>query len=220
MARSNLTDFLQDTSFWLFDTASIEAIGLPVLNPLMGFSAISAPEMIAEVNSFYEGNWFYKRKVINRADVGNITLTRGARFYDSDFWRWIISAVHGNTTVSTTGLLGLGNLAANAISSGAGDLSVGGPSPRRNLVLIQFFTHITAKPAPGTVVSKIGSVLTELGLGPFDIAAKIPARAWVLTGCLPIRYKAGGGFDAGSSAVSLMTLEMAVEQFEELSLSL
>jgi hypothetical protein len=55
-------------------------------------------------------------------------------------------------------------------------------------------------------------------IGPFEFTARLPAKAWLLHGCLPARYKAGSDFDAGSSAVSLQQLEIAVEMVEEISL--
>ena len=58
------------------------------------------------------------------------------------------------------------------------------------------------------------------GIGPFEFANRLPARAWLLHGCLPIRYLAGSDFDASSGAVSIQELEVQPEYIEEFSLGL
>jgi hypothetical protein len=65
----------------------------------------------------------------------------------------------------------------------------------------------------------IGSVATGGSIGPFEFAPRLPAKAWMLYGCMPSRYKAGSDFDASSSEISIMELELAVEAFDEISLS-
>lgn len=239
MARSSLTDYLQNYPFWLMDIAPIGALSMPLFTPLLGFSAITAPEINVEIHEISEANWFFKRKVVKGGDVSNMTLTRASKWYDSDFYRWVLSALAGNTG-------GWGSLNI---------MSLGGATPRRDMLLVHFMSR---SPVPGGAaasaaagagllalqgtstalaaggigslgtasavgaIAAVGGSLTAsaLGspLGPFEVAPRIPAKAWVLYGCLPARYKAAGDFDASDGGISLQELEMAVESWDELSL--
>jgi hypothetical protein len=241
MARSVVSDLLQVYPFWLLDAYPIEPLALPILTPLFGFSSITAPEITLETMDITEGNWFFKKKVIKNADVGNITLERGVSWYDSDFWRWIVAAMTGDLSNSKLGI-------------GPVSLKIGGITPRRTLMLVQFFTRpmiapptsaggaiaatliqgglatggaalagatggqILASGLTTALIGGIGNALAGFGIGPFEFAARIPAKAWMLHGALPIRYKVGGDFDASSSAISLMQCELAVEMVEEIAL--
>jgi hypothetical protein len=163
-----------------------------------------------------------------------MVLTRGATFYDSDFWRWMMAGLTGDVTGIRFALPLPG-------------INVGGYTPRRMLMLVQFFTRSPVN------IGEVGGALVEAGLlmtgaafsggsmvnnlleaavvgtasalisaaapGAFEFAARIPARAWLLHQCMPARYKVGGDFDAMSSAVSIMELELAVEMVEEISLA-
>lgn len=244
MARSALSDYLQVYSFWLCDVAPIEPLALPLFTPLLGFQQISAPEMTVEFQEITEANWHFKKKVVKAADVSNITLMRGATWYDMDFYKWIFAALDGSTE-------GRGDPITRKGKGGLG-LAVGGPTPRRDLLLIQYLPHspIPASAAyaasaagmlalQGTVTGLTGgaSSLTSFsyvgtagasvaglasvgrGLGPIEIAPRIPAKAWILYGCVPARYKAAGDFDATSSEISLQELEIVVEHWDEIGLS-
>lgn len=236
MARSNLSDFLQVYAFWLMDVHPIEGIALPIFNPLAGFNTISAPALSIDTTDVNEGNWMYSRKVVKGASVDPMTLTRGVTFFDSDFWRWTLAAVTGNTENFRIGLLP--------------QLPIGGPSPRRKLVLVHFFTH-----APlGNLMANAASLLTagpraltntltgsdtagvvsrdhragktrkfsgarRLGIGPFEFVDRLPAKAWLLHGCIPTRFKSGGDLDASSGEISIAELEIAPEMIEEISLA-
>ena len=189
MARTILDDYLQAFPFWLMDVSSINE--LPVLNPLLGFSSITAPEITAEIQDITEGNWIFKKKVLKNADVGNITLMRGATFYDLDFYNWILAA------------LGV----KQALSVGA---TFGGFSPRRNLLLIHYFS---SRP------NEFGDSLVPSSPGPFEVLARVPARAFYLQGCIPVRYKSGTDYDARSSDISVLELELAVESMEQVVLT-
>jgi hypothetical protein len=245
MARSNLTDYLQNYPFWLMDIAPIEPLALPLFTPLLGFSAITAPEINVDITEITEANWFFRRKVVKGADVSNVTLSRAAKWYDNDFYKWVLAALAGNTG-------GRGALHA---------LAVGGATPRRDLLLVHFLsrnplpagmaqgaaatagvlalqgtsTAMTAVHSGATGVSAFGlsgaavgnafAIGTSIGfaaggkpLGPFEFAPRLPAKAWVLYGCVPARYKAAGDFDATDGGISIQELELAVESWDELSL--
>jgi len=247
MARSSLTDYLQNYPFWLMDIAPISPLALPLFTPLLGFSAITAPEINVEITEITEANWFFKRKVIKGADASNMTLSRAAKWYDNDFYRWILAALAGNT---------------GGHGDRIGALEIGGPTPRRDLLLVHFLsrspippkesaaavataglmeiqgtaTSLTTVASGASAVSgagvssgaAIGGALalgTSIGLsaagkplGPFEVAPRIPAKAWVLYGCVPSRYKPAGDFDATDSGISIQELEIAVESWDELSL--
>lgn len=213
-------------------------MSLPLLTPLFGFSTITAPEITAEFQEISEANWIFKKKILKRADVSNMTLTRGVVFYDSDFYRWMMASITGDMTG-----IKWGSLLA---------IPVGGYTPRRMLMLVQFFAR-----APVNLNSTLGSAATtvvELGLfatgaamtggnalsgaiiaglevgltaglsalgagGAVEFAARLPARAWLLHNCVPTRYKVSQDFDALSSQLSIAELELTVEMLEEFSLA-
>jgi len=220
------------------DVAPIEALAVPIFTPLSGFASITAPEITVELQDIKEGNWHFKRHSIKSADVSQITLTKGVTFANSDFWRWIIASITGDTEWQ---------LKLPFVPP----LRVGGPSPRRQLVLIHFFARnplggITAGGitsaqtaiALAAGLAEIGTALSggvsgssleaaaasagigaALNFGPPDFTVRVPARAYVLHGCLPTRYKMGGDFDARSGEVSIAELDLKPELVEEISLS-
>lgn len=238
MSREPLLDWLQAFPFWLMDVAPVESLALPIFTPLSGFATIVAPEITVELQDIKEGNWHFKRHSIKSADVSQMTLTRGATFADSDFWRWIVASITGDTAWQ----LKLPFIPPTRI---------GGPSPRRQLVLIQYFARnpfgnlpfaaaaiatglassvasgIAAASGGGTIAGTIGGATVALGAAataitggsPIDFVGRVPARAWVLHGCLPTRYKVGSDFDANSGEVSIAELDLKPELIEEISLT-
>jgi len=222
------------------DVAPIEPLSIPVFVPLFGFHSISAPEMTLETYDINEGNNLFGKKVVKRGEVGVLSMTRGAKFYDADFWRWTYATLRGSTASSAIGL-----------SSALGIGSLGGPTPRRDLVLVQYFKQQPfAKPAAdgsrdlvGMALAVAGNVgllsgtggrqnsaagtaavvaaagLASTAIGPFETYAKLPARAWLLEGCIPTRYKTASDHDASSGQISMMELDVAVERLEEISLA-
>ena len=236
MSRSAFSDVLQVFPFWLFDIAPIEGISMPIFSPLAGFSSVTAPGLSFEMHDITEGNWHFRRKVIKKVDVDTITAARGVTFFDSDFWRWAVASVTGNPEGFQIRLTGAGR-----------SLSIGGPTPRRNLLLIQFFARNPLSGAPGAALAAasaglITSQLIESGsvgasiaggltagisaatigagsFGPFEFTPRLPAKAWLLHDCIPTRFKTGSDFDASSGDVSIAEIEFAPEMFEEISLS-
>lgn len=213
--RFSLQDRLQTHPFWLMDAALMDK-GLPVLSPLYGFSSITAPEISAETKDISEGNWIWTTKVLkNRLSVGNITLTRGVTVADIDFYAWIMNAVAGDNYLSP------------AFSPLSRVLNRGSYNPRRDLILLHFFSRDPAGGLIGAGASFAGQLSLDSNfvpeLGPVDAvsnaARMIPARAFYLRGCLPVRYKSGSDFDATSAQVSVAELELAVEQMEQILLA-
>lgn len=226
MPRRRIFDVLQNHRFWAFD-ATGNTIS-PVFTPLFGFSAISAPEISADIESFKDGTFLYNRNVIKGGTVSSITFERAATFFDTDFYSWMIHAVHGDDSF---------HLGENISSAIRGDT---GQAPyRRDIVIVQ---HSGYSAEAGAAVSpfllgaagfvaeggaslaqvaggaaSIGGMFTG-GLGPFQFADKIPARAWFLHGCIPINYTAASNFDAQSAEPSIQELEVQPEYIEEISL--
>lgn len=233
MSRGPLTDYLQEHAFWLMDLAPIGTLSTPLFVPMAGFSSISSPEIQLELKEVPDGNWPFKRSVVTGAKVSAIKLARGVTAYDSDFYRWAMAAVFGDTGGRPNSLF---------------RFEVGGPTYRRTLLLIQFLAHTPGPTrefaeglaftafAAGLAAAAVASapsitggirtaavvgvpVLNALEGGAFEFKARIPAKAWVLTGCIPSQWKAGGDFDAKSAEISIAELEITPESVEEVALA-
>lgn len=225
---------MQVYPFWLFDAAPVDPLALPIFTPLSGFSTISAPELTVEMQDIREANWYFDSHVVKGGSVGNVVLTRAARWWDSDFYRWTMSALMGDVGSVLPEQVNTGDV------SSSGQKRLGGMTPRRDLLLIHFLAHspfedprITATAAAAGLLateaafgSPLGGVIqggllaANISAGqPFEFAPRIPGRAWMLYGCLPTRYRSGSDFDASSSEVSIQEIELAVERFDEISLT-
>jgi len=126
---------MQSFPFWVFDASG--PVGnslLSVFDPVLGFSACSAPEISIETHDIQPGNWEYKRRVVKTADVASISLSRGARFYDSDFYNWITNAIVGRQPV------------------------------RRNLVIVHFLGLRAQAQATGANLSFPDTAVVQAGL--------------------------------------------------------
>ena len=100
MARLRLIDQMQVFQFWLFDVSGAAGnILFSIFDPTLGFSSCSSPEIMVETKVIQPGNWEYKRKVVKTADVSPISLTRGTKFFDSDFYNWITNAIRGRQPI-------------------------------------------------------------------------------------------------------------------------
>jgi hypothetical protein len=219
------------------DVSPIEPLALPLFTPLAGFASISMPELNLNVDTIEEANAMFSKKVVTKGSIGAITLRRASTWFDADFWRWIWATLQG-----TTG----GRVSLGGVGGAVG--AIGGVTPRRDLLLIQFMSRspfgpdgTVAAAAAGTlalagiaggmaVTGGASAVGTQAGvaaaaagfgvsIGPFEIAARIPGKAWMLYGCLPSRYRPGGDFDATSSEISVAELDLEMEFFDEISLT-
>lgn len=247
MARTNLTDFLQVYPFWLTDVAPIEPFALPIFSPLSGFSQITSPEVTIETRPVEQANWYFPVPVAQSATTNTMTLSRGAKWWDADFYHWITTTLTGDTGGHSFG--------GNPSSPGLGQaFQRGGPTPRRDLLLIQFLAHspLPREISPGVAAAANAALVlavqgassalagggaalagaaggaavsgllgaANVGFGLVEFAPRIPAKAWVLYGCIPTRYKVGGDFDASSSDISIQELDIQYEYFDEISLAL
>jgi phage tail-like protein len=197
MAQRRFLDMMQQYPFWVLDASGFAGNPLfTVFDPVLGFSGCTTPEITVETKEIQRGNWEFKTPVVKSASVSAITLQRGARFYDSDFYNWISGAIRGVQPI------------------------------RRNLVIIHFLgfrlQRFTASRTgliqPGQSGVQAEVVLNASGQAgvPLD---RIPGRAWFCGGCLPVRYKPGGDFDATSSDVSIMELDVQPEYVSELTIN-
>lgn len=236
MARQRLSDVLQSHLFWAFDASDA---GVPIFNPLFGFSRISAPEISAEIETFKDGTFLYNRSIIKGGSVSPVTFERASSMFDSDFYDWIMFTLNGNKGIDDGGLLGR---AAEKLGSTTTRL-LGGVSPRRSILVVQF-TNINianlvtgqiggdnavaagivagfaaiAGGAIGGATGVLGVAAAAFGVGPFQFATRVPAKAWLLRNCIPVRYRSGSDFDASNAQVSLQELEVQPEQIDEFSL--
>lgn len=224
MARRAITDPLQTHKFWIFDISYLDSVQLPVFSPLLGFSKIGMPEVSLETHEVREANWLFKKTVIKGGSISNITLETASTYVNSDFWKWTIAALTGDTT-------------AGRWLSGISKLQevIGGPSPRKNLVLVQFFArnpNIIASAALAVTEQRTRNItsrrrtgntpefdLQNSRFGPGELVPPIPAKAWILYGCLPVRCRPGSDFDASSAEISLQEIEISIEGIEEVSLA-
>ncbi len=93
MARLRIEDMLTSHSFWLTTVTPFPSYGFI---PTLGFSSITAPRVSLEMEEIYDGNALFKKKVVSgNLTADNLTLTRGVKVYDSDFWFWIVNAARG-----------------------------------------------------------------------------------------------------------------------------
>lgn len=242
MSRSRWTDYLNDHLFWAMDISANKSF--PVFTPLFGFSAISAPKIQAEVESFKDGTYNYPRHIIKGGTIPQITFRRAASLYDSDFYDWMYLAIEGsNAGKNFTGkLASVGsflaplsgrvrrnlvifhfsriNLAGGANDDSASGLAVGAI---QGALIGAAFGGGGVGSAQGAVVgAAVGAGAAGVGfsVGPFAFASWLPARAWILYDCIPVAYSSGSDFDAASGNVSLMELTVQPEWIEEFSFGL
>ena len=204
MARSFLGDYLQGNRFHLFDyPQSISALHAPVfaLHPLAGFSTISMPKMTLETKELSPQTSFYKKKVVTGASVDDITLSRAcsplAMIGGNDFWNWTMRTLTGQGVF------------------------------RRDLLLIQFtgVGHKEFDFADAGIVGAFGAAAMGLALGMQFAVGKGPEFAWIVPGrmwrlqrCIPTGYDPGGDLEAIGNEISLQSLTLSVETFDEISL--
>lgn len=182
MPRLRLFDALQDHYFWAFDAS--DSGGVPIFNPLFGFSRISAPEIGVEIDQFKDGTFLYNRGVVKGGTVSPVLFERAASMFDADFYTWIIHTLHGNKEFENGGTLGN---AIGAIGSALFGSSV--PNPRRNLLIVQFNSYNLAAAAKdinnplvaATVTGGVAAVgamaAASIGAGGLSAAGGLAAAA-------------------------------------------
>lgn len=211
MARPRVLDYMQNYPFWLLDVTPTTDPPFFVFLPILGFQSITAPEMTAELHEITPGNSHFKEHKILRGAVNPITLSRGAQFWDADYWRWIHNAVIGENNIRRDLMLvhylswapqGVAGMVGEALKIAA-----------------------TASFGIGVTIGLLGfeavaaGLEAGLGIEVSENAPRVPGRMWLLRECLPTRYKVASDFDATSADVSLMELEVQPKYFEEIGLA-
>lgn len=192
MPRSRVFDMLQSYPFWVFDPGTLGASVMPsVFDPALAFSACTTPEFTAQFYDIKQIVSRHTRKVFRSVEVSPITLSRGVRWWDSDFYIWMTSAIRGER------------------------------GARKTIFLVHFLTErlFTAGDTTKSTFENSSTVQIQPEGGLAVLSNRVPARAWVLRGCLPGRYKAGSDFDANDSSVSIATLDIYPETIDEVTVA-
>lgn len=237
MARLSLSEHLQNFCFNLLDVAPISPRALPVFLPGSSFSSVTAPEINIEMQDIPEGNALFTKRVIKKGEISSITLQRGATAYDSDFYRWMMVALTGRpkffggrTPVQLGGpsarrTLLLVHFFRHSILPQARTAGINAAASAAVSGILSGIDGGAATGVFGGAVTAVGAAAGAVGALagqgsplPLGTAVRLPARAWLLQGCLPTKYKAGGDFEATNADVSIMELEIAVEAVQEFAL--
>lgn len=184
--ESRFSDYILNVHFHLMDVSFTTPV---ILTPEFGFKTCTAPEINLDTKEVKEGNYEFKRSVITGGSVSDITFTQGVRFGNSDFADWIKNGITGKK------------------------------SYRRNLLLVQF-SQVASNTVEFNGLNGLNNFTTNViaGAGKLfsnDLVSRIPARAWLLRECIPVRYRAGSDFDAMAPEVSLMELTIKYTEHDE-----
>lgn len=200
MPRTQSADMFLANKFHLLDVS----VSLPpVLLPAFSFSHITAPELVIEEQSIVEGNFEFPRKILKKASVNNIVLSRGTQLQDTDFYSWISNYLLGKREKKNLLLVQSTGISESTFNP-----------PQNSLV-----AKAKAIPLIGSIVGGVASQIQSTA-SMFQFGLKTPGRAWVLRNCSPVRYKTASDFDAMSSAVSIQELELSYEWFTEFNTGL
>jgi len=223
-------DHLQVYPFWVIDL-SASPFGGNAFTPTLGFQGCTSPEITLEMSEIKEGNWFYPHHHIKGATVSPITLSRGIQFFDSDFYKWVLMALQGQGVVKRDLLLihyfaiSPLTLAEQAVDNPATLLNISADVGAAGAMMAKIVRAIPAQAAArlggallGGVAAGAFSKITGVN-SPVEFAPRFPAKAWILRGCRPVRWKSTGDFDAMSSDVSVAELEVQPHYIEELAVS-
>lgn len=88
-------DMMQSHTFWLLDISPNLNPPFFVFSPLFGFNKATGMSLEAEVETYRPWNSNFAQSYIVGATVGTVTLERGARITDTDFYRWVDRAING-----------------------------------------------------------------------------------------------------------------------------
>jgi len=231
-ARHRFFDRLQSYAFWLVDVQPGLIPPFYALLPIYQFSSMTAPEVTVSTKEIVQATQSLSRKVVETASINEITLIRGATWHDSDFWTWTRNAIHGydpNDRVRRTLLMiqflpggiwnfdGNGKKTPDALMTTSMALFQAGMS---TAVGLKMAGNTADKIVAGaSVAAALGTAAAVGGAaGMQEWTPRVPVRSWLLEGCIPVRYKSATDFDASSGEISMMEMDLAVENFEEISL--
>ena len=152
MARSNVFDQVGSYNFWLFDIPRLGWTPIALL-PIVGFQTVSAMELNATAEEINPGNEFFPTKAITGGTVTTITCTRGVVWWDSDFFRWVRSAIEGRQ----------------------GSPKLPPVSARRDLVLVWFHDLVRLGDMP-TGLDKVAGLVPKLPCKGYFLKDCMPVR--------------------------------------------
>lgn len=214
MARLRVLDKLQSFRFWLSDFSpdlrfARDAIPFLVFNPTLGFSSITAPRLTAKVEDIEQAGALTKTPVITGHDVGRITASRGTTIYESDLERWFARAQHGRGAPRRTLLLIQFSEIGGSINSVQGAIGTAGLAALGTAASLSTgnFTGLGA-------LAATSASMIALGGG----TVRLPAKAWILRGCVPTLFVPATDFDAKSSEISIEQIEIAPKAVDPISL--
>jgi hypothetical protein len=232
MPRSRWFDRLQSYSFWLVDVQPGLIPPFYALLPVFQFASMTAPEVTVTTKEIVQATQSLSRKVVETATINEITLMRGATWLDSDFWTWTRNAIHGydpNDRVRRT-LLMIQFMSGSIFNFDGKGGKEADPLLATSLALFGagLSTAVGLKAAGGSVEKGLAGASVAAALGAASLTGgigglqewmpRVPVRSWLLEGCIPVRYKAATDFDATSGEISMMEMDLAVENLEEISL--
>jgi T4-like virus tail tube protein gp19 len=161
----------------------------PILLPVFSFKSCSLPAMEADIASHKEANYEFPRKYIIGGSVGTMTLEQGVSLFNSDFYDWITKAIDGTASPKNLMVIQFSRISVDAAIEGVG----GAQNATQGFTnKLNFFTDAT---------------------GPLHI----PGRAWIMKQCRPKSYLPGQTLDGSSMDVSIASLEIDLEEYEEIS---
>ena len=201
MARPRVLDYMSQHAFWLVDVDPNLNPPFFVFNPTMGFSQCSGVEIEMQTEEVHPLHSPYPVTLPGKGRIGPITLSRGARFFDTDFYRWIDRAIRGvddfRRNILLIQMMGANIDAVKAFGFGgefAGQLLLAG----------------------GTSAGVLGAA-SLLDILPFKENTRVPGRVWILWDCVPQSYRAGD-MDAASGDVAIMELTIQPRVITEAAL--
>lgn len=196
-----MLDYMQSHQFWLLDVDPNLNPPFLVFNPTMGFSACSGVQIEMQTEEYAPINALAPVHLPGRSRPGEITLSRGARFFDTDFYRWLDRATRGVDDFRRNLLL-IQLMGASLDTAKA--FGAGGPSAGRLLA------------AGGTSLGVAGGAALLSAL-PFKDTTRVPGRAWILYDTIPTQYTAGA-LDATDGEVTIMELTVQPRVVVEVAL--
>lgn len=216
-----LEELLLNHEFHIIDVDVKPPFNPPfVLFPTAGFSAISSPSVSLETTKLVEGTSDYTHPIVTgKAAVEPITLSRGVTMFNTDFWKWISGTIAGkedgsvglNSNMSFVPSARRRNLLLMQSSGLSAEgvaqvISGGNPMERMKATSLMPLAGVAA--SFGYSASFMDSGVTDIGM------IGVPARAYMLYGCIPRSYQSGSGFDAMGFGVSIESLEIEYKSFD------
>jgi len=121
MARSQASDFLQNSKFWVQSVEKYLEYE-DSENGAAGFQSVTLPEMNSEAVEYKEGHYTYTQKYPGAVTVGDVSLMRGHSKKDSKFYDWMMRVKDGEE-YRTTLIIYRWHRDGKAKNKGIGDLA-------------------------------------------------------------------------------------------------